>query len=136
MPARNVYEYAVVRVVPRVDRGEFLNAGVVLFCKASRFLALRWQLDGARLAAFAPGIDGAAVRDQLAAIALVCAGDPEAGDLALLTQAERFRWVTAPRSTIVQPSPVHPGECLDPSAELDALVARLVTPVQAHSGER
>ncbi len=76
------------------------------------------------------------MRDQLAAIALVCAGDPEAGDLALLTQAERFRWVTAPRSTIVQPSPVHPGECLDPSAELDALVARLVTPVQAHSGER
>jgi len=128
VPARNVYEYAVVRVVPRVDREEFLNAGVVLFCKASRFLALRWQLDEARLSAFAPGIDGGGVRDQLAAMALVCSGDPEAGDLALLTQAERFRWVTAPRSTVVQASPVHPGECADPSAELDVLVARLVAP--------
>lgn len=127
MHARNVYEYAIVRVVPRVERGEFINVGVVLFCKPRRFLAMRWSLDSTRLAALAPDIDAVGVREQLTAMDLVCRGDPDAGDLALLTQAERFRWVTAPRSTMVQPSPVHLGECDDPADEVAALLASQVT---------
>jgi hypothetical protein len=109
-----------------VDREEFLNAGVVLFCKNERFLAMQWRIDEPRVAAFAPGLDLDAVRDQLAAMSLVCAGNPEAGELARLTQAERFRWVTAPRSTIVQLSPVRLGECVDAARELAGLMARLV----------
>ncbi|HMS59690.1 MAG TPA: DUF3037 domain-containing protein [Tepidiformaceae bacterium] len=132
MPARSVYEYAVVRVVPRVDREEFLNVGVVLFCKNERFLAMQWRIDEPRVAAFAAGLDLDGVRDQLAAMSLVCAGNPEAGELARLTQAERFRWVTAPRSTIVQLSPVRLGECVDAARELAGLMARLVE--QAPSG--
>jgi hypothetical protein len=128
MPAagREAFQYALLRVVPDLDRGECLNAGVVLFCRRRAFLAARTHVDEARLEALAPGFDAAAVRGQLAALAAVAAGDPQAGPLARLEQSERFGWLVAPASTVVQPSPVHTGLCGDPQEELDALLARLV----------
>lgn len=126
MPAHSVFEYAVIRVVPRVERGECINAGVVLFCRTRRFLAARISLDETRLRVLAPDIDLPALREQLEHIPRVCAGGPAAGVLGELPAHERFRWLTAPRSTIVQPSPVHCGLTNDPSDELDRLVAALV----------
>jgi hypothetical protein len=128
MPAggREAFQYALLRVVPDLARGECLNAGVVLFCRRRSFLAARAHLDEARLAALAPGFDAQAVRAQLDALVAVAAGAPAAGPLARLEQSERFHWLVAPSSTVVQPSPVHTGLCTDPQAELDALVARLV----------
>jgi hypothetical protein len=126
MPAHSVFEYAVIRVVPRVERGECINAGVVLFCRTRRFLAARISLDETRLRVLAPDIDLPALREQLEHIPRVCAGGPAAGVLGELPAHERFRWLTAPRSTIVQPSPVHCGLTDDPSDELDRLVAALV----------
>lgn len=126
MPAPDAFEYAVIRIVPRVERGEFVNAGVVLFCRARHFLDARIELDTARLTALAPGIDLAAVREQLDYIRLVCAGGAAAGPIGLLPQHERFRWLTAPRSTIVQPSPVHCGISDDPAAALDQVVEAMV----------
>ncbi|HWQ11493.1 MAG TPA: DUF3037 domain-containing protein [Roseiflexaceae bacterium] len=127
MPARSVFEYAVIRVVPRVERGECINAGVVLLCRARRFLQARIHLDRARLLALAPDVDVEAVAEQLAHIPLVCRGGPEAGPLGELPAHERFRWLTAPRSTIIQPSPVHSGICDDPQAALDHLFETMVS---------
>jgi hypothetical protein len=124
---RDGFQYAVLRVVPRVERGEFLNAGVVLFCRRRRFLAARTALDPAALGALAPGCDGEEIRVLLATIEKVAAGDPAGGPIAALDQSERFHWMTAPASTIVQPSPVHTGLTGDPAAELDHLFGRLVT---------
>lgn len=126
MPARDAFEYAIIRIVPRVERGEFINAGVVLFCRSRRFLEAHVDLDAARLSALAPGLDLGAVADQLDAIVTVCQGGSAAGPLGLLPQHERFRWLTAPRSTIVQPSPVHCGIADDPRAALDDLMSRMV----------
>lgn len=126
MPAPSLYEYAVVRVIPRVDRGEFINAGVVLFCRARRFLDARIALDARRLEALAPGIDPRPILHQLGCIPLVCAGGADAGPIGLLPQTERFGWLVAPRSTVIQPSPVHCGLSDDPAAALDQLLARLV----------
>jgi hypothetical protein len=126
MPARDVFEYAIVRVVPRVEREEFINAGVVLFCRTRRFLDARIALDTRRLAALAPDLDVASIQAELDHIPLVCAGGAAAGPIGLLPQAERFRWLVAPRSTIVQPSPVHCGLCDDPRVELDQLVETMV----------
>jgi len=126
VPRREAFQYALLRVVPDVARGECLNAGVVLFCRRLRFLEARVHLDERRLEALAPGFDAAAVRAQLAALAAVAAGDPAAGPVARLDQSERFHWLVAPSSTVVQPSPVHTGLCTDPALELDSLVARLV----------
>ncbi len=128
MLARNTFEYAVVRVVPRVDRGEFINVGVILFCRTRRFLDARVHLDPARLAALAPGLDVVAVRAHLDLIPRVCAGDHGAGPIARLSQAERFHWLVAPQSTIVQPSPVHSGLCDDPTAALERLLKTMVLP--------
>ena len=125
-PPRNVFQYAIVRVVPRVDRGEGLNVGIVLLCRPKRFLGARMALDARRLAAVAPDLDSATVRPHLEAIERVAAGDPAAGPVALLGQAEQFHWLVAPASTIIQPSAVHTGLCDDPAAELDHLVATLV----------
>lgn len=122
----DVYEYAVVRVVPRVERGEFLNAGVVLWCRAREHLAARTVLDTGRLLALAPGLDVEAVARHVAALERVCAGDPAAGAPGTETKGARFRWLVAPRSTVVQTSPVHCGLTADPAAELDRLVAALV----------
>lgn len=128
MPAarRSVFQYAIVRVVPRVERGECLNVGVVLLCRPRRFLGARVHLDEARLAAFAPQLDPALVRPHLEAIERVAAGDPSGGPIARLGRAERFHWLVAPASTIIQVSDVHTGLCEDPASELDHLVATLV----------
>ncbi|WP_432486627.1 DUF3037 domain-containing protein [Kineococcus sp. SYSU DK018] len=123
----DVYEYAVVRVVPRVERAEFLNAGVVLWCRAREHLAARTALDAARLRALAPDVDAAAVARHLGALERVCADDHAAGAAAVEPRGARFRWLTAPRSTVVQTSPVHCGLTADPAAELDRLLLALVT---------
>jgi hypothetical protein len=125
-PPRNAFQYAIVRVVPRVERGEGLNAGIILLCRPKRFLGARMALDERRLAALAPDLDPATVRPHLEAIERVAAGDPAAGPIAGMEQPERFRWLVAPASTIIQPSAVHTGLCEDPAAELDHLVATLV----------
>lgn len=126
MPARSSYDYAVIRVVPRVEREEFVNAGVVLFSKASGFLGARVAVDEARLRALSPEVDLEMVRRHLEAIPQICAGHPEAGPMGKLSARERFHWLVAPRSTVIQISPVHAGFCDDPASELSGLFARLV----------
>jgi hypothetical protein len=128
MLARNPFEYATIRVMPRIERGEFINVGVVLFCRTRRFLGARIELDPARLAAFAPGLELAPLQEQLEHIPLVCQGGRSGGPIGLLPQHERFRWLTAPRSTIVQSSPVHCGICDDPGTALDKLLIAMVLP--------
>jgi Protein of unknown function (DUF3037) len=120
------FQYAVLRVVPDIERGEFLNAGVVLFSRTRGFLAARVALDPARLAALSPGADAEVVADRLATLERVAAGDPDAGPIARLDPSERFNWLVAPASTVVQPSPVHTGLCDDPEGMLEHLFARLV----------
>jgi len=126
VPGRESFQYAVVRVVPQIERGEVLNAGVVLFSRRHRFLAARTGLDAAALEALAPGCDGEQVREHLRTLERVAAGDPAGGPIARLEASERFHWLTAPASTIVQSSPVHTGLTADPAAELDHLFERLV----------
>jgi hypothetical protein len=121
-----VFEYAVVRAVPRVERGELVNVGVVLYCQAADFLGCRTHLDEDRLRAIDPDVDIAGVRAALAAMTIVCRGGAAAGQAAEQSLGSRFRWLTAPRSTIIQPGPVHPGLTEDPAVELDHLVAVLV----------
>jgi hypothetical protein len=126
MPARSAFDYAVVRVVPHVERGEFVNAGVIVFCRTRRFLAARIELDAKRLMALAPLVDISSVERHLALIPLICEGGSEAGPIGLLPMAERFHWLVAPRSAMIQTSPVHSGLCTDPAAALDRLLERLV----------
>lgn len=126
MSARRAFDYLIVQVVPRVDRDERLNAGVVLFCPTARYLGCRIGLDEARLRALAPGVDLAAVAGQLEAIRGVAAGEPAAGPIAALPPSERFHWLSAPRSTVVQPSSAHAGLCDDPAAALDQLFRSVV----------
>lgn len=125
-PPRNQFQYAVIRVVPRVERGEFLNVGVVLLCRPRPFLGAKVALDEARLRAIAPDADPATIAPHLAAIERIAAGDPEAGPIARLSAAERFHWLVSPSSTVIQPSEVHTGVCDDPSEELARLFERLV----------
>jgi hypothetical protein len=128
MPERpEPFQYAMVRVVPRVERGEAVNAGVVLFCRPLRFLGARTELDEALLAAMAPDCDPAEVRAQLATLEAVAEGRAEGGHVASLPQSERFHWLTAPASTMVQPSPVHTGLTSDPAGELARLFRELVS---------
>ena len=122
----SAFQYAIVRVVPRVERGECVNAGVVLFCRPRRFLEARVALDEERLLALAPDIDLAAVRGHLDAFCRIAAGDASAGAIAALPASERFHWLVAPSSTIIQCSPVHTGLTDDPAGELERLVAQLV----------
>jgi hypothetical protein len=126
MPARAAFEYSVIRVAPCVEREEFVNAGVILFCKLRRFLAARIELDEARLLALQPRADVVEIRRQLDLIPIIAAGGEPAGELGALPQAERFRWLASPRNTVVQPSPVHPGLCDDPHSALDEIFSRLV----------
>ncbi len=126
MPARAPYEYTVIRVAPCVEREEFLNVGVILFCKHHRFLGARISLDEARLLALDPCAAVGEIRQQLDLVPLIVAGGWDAGDLGGLPPAERFRWLASPRNTVVQPSAVHPGLCDDPQAALDEIFARLV----------
>lgn len=136
---RAPYQYTVLRCVPRVEREEFMNVGVVLYCPEHEFLSCGWRLDEERLRAFAPDLDVAGVRAALEAVALVCAGEAHRayGEATRATaygvrvlgdsQSSRFGFLKAPRSTVLQPGPVHGGVTADPQAELDRLVARLVS---------
>jgi hypothetical protein len=126
VPAPSTYDYAIVRVVPRVERGEFVNAGAIVCCRAADYLAARIELDEARLLALDPAADLAALRATLEAIPRVCAGGAAAGALGRLSTRERFDWLVAPRSSSVQVSPVHSGRCTDLDAALEHLMARMV----------
>jgi hypothetical protein len=126
MARREPFQYAAVRVVPRVERGEVMNAGVLLFCRPLRFLGARVGLDERALAALAAGCDPVAVREALDVVARVAEGDPAGGPIAVLPQSDRFHWLAAPASTIVQPGPVHTGLTEDPARELDRLFSALV----------
>jgi hypothetical protein len=129
------YEWAVLRVVPRVDRGEYVNVGVVVYCQALDFLRAAVATDLSRARALDPALDVEAVRAHLESVAAVCAGEVAAGDSGRRSPGERFRWLIAPRSTVVQPSPVHTGITEDPAAELVDLMARMVsTPPPDGSG--
>jgi hypothetical protein len=120
------YDYAIVRVVPRVEREEFINAGVVLSCPSLEYLDARIDLDEARLLALDEGVDLVAVRENLASIPLVCAGGPAAGPIGKLSARERFHWLVAPRSTMIQTSAVHTGRCEDPALALEHLLRTIV----------
>ncbi len=128
MPEPCPFDYAVVRVVPRVERGEFVNAGVIVSCPARNYLKARVELDAARVAALDPAFDRETVGRHLAAIPLICEGGRAGGPIALLPQRARFHWLVAPRSTIIQTSPVHVGRSEDPKAVLDDLVREFVLP--------
>jgi hypothetical protein len=127
MPAKHLFEYAVLRVVPRVEREEFINVGVILYCAAHGFLQVTCEFDEARLLAFAgPTLDLADVRERLRSFERICQGRATGGPIGQLAIASRFRWLTAQRSTIIQTSPVHPGLCTDATATLASLHAQLV----------
>ena len=125
-PRRSAFSYAIVRVVPHVERGEGFNAGVVLFCRQLDFLAARVALDERRLAVLAPDFSPDTVRPRLDAIVAIAAGEPAGGPIAALPPSERFGWLVAPASTIIQPSPTHTGLCEDPQATLAELFGELV----------
>lgn len=122
----HLFEYAVLRVVPRVEREEFINVGLILLCRPLNFLQTRFEIPVARLNAFAPELDQEEVTARLRAFGLICQGRATGGTIGQLPIAERFRWLTATRSTIVQTSPVHPGLCADADATLTRLFAQLV----------
>lgn len=126
MSARMGFQYVVLRCVPRVDREEFLNVGVVLYCQQAEFLAARCHVDAARIGVLAPDVDLDALTSALTAIESVCLGDASAGSAGRAAMGTRFGFVKAPRSTVVQPGPVHGGVTADPAAELEHLLARLV----------
>jgi Protein of unknown function (DUF3037) len=119
------FDYAVLRVVPRVDREEFINAGVIVFCAEQPFLGARVHFDETRLRALWPELDVEVVRQHLEAVPRICSGDPSAGPIARLAPRERFHWLVAPRSTIIQVSPVHSGLCQTPAGALDRLFRQL-----------
>ncbi|WP_328869888.1 DUF3037 domain-containing protein [Streptomyces sp. NBC_00287] len=123
---REVFEYAVLRVVPRVERGECINAGVLVYCRAKAYVGARTHLDESRLLALDPEVDLAGVRAALGAVERVCSGGEAAGQAGSDDAGRRFRWLIAPRSTIVQPGPVHTGLTTDPAAETQRLLDLLV----------
>ena len=120
------YDYAIVRVVPRVDRGEFVNAGIILSCDVERVLQARIELDEAALLALDARVDLELVRSTLATIPAICAGGADAGTIGKLSARERFHWLVSPKSTIVQTSPVHTGQCTDFHAALEHLINRMI----------
>lgn len=125
-PRHDTYDYAVIRVVPRVEREEFVNVGVILSCPGAKFLQARIEVDEARLRALDPAIDLDTVRRHLAAIEAICAGGPDGGPIGLLPQRARFHWLTAKRSSIIQTSPVHLGRCTQAGSQLEHLMDRMV----------
>jgi hypothetical protein len=126
VPASTSFDYAVVRIAPRVDREEFVNAGVIVICAERRFLDARIHIDEARLLALWPSLDLALVRQHLEAIPRICAGDESAGAIARMSQKERFHWLTSPRSTIIQVSPVRTGVTDDPAAVVERLAQQML----------
>jgi len=126
VPTPASFDYAILRVVPRVERQEFINAGVVAFCLEKKYLAARIHLEAARLTALWPEADVDLAREHLEAVRRICDGDPAAGPIAKLSQRERFHWIIAPRSTIIQPSPVHSGVCNETDALMDRLAKQFL----------
>jgi len=126
MQDKHLFEYAVIRLVPRVEREEFLNVGVILYCSSSRFLKMTMTIDKERILAFAGDIDLQVVEQNLNAFSAICAGGKQGGPIGQLSIAERFRWITAMRSTILQTSRVHPGFCADPHITIERLHRELV----------
>jgi len=123
---KETYEYTVIRLVPRVEREEFLNIGVILFSKKNKYLKMKYHLDKHRIIAFAKDVDIVMIDNYLKAWDLICAGSKEGGPIADLEQSFRFRWLAAAKSTIVQTSPTHPGICGDPNLVLEDLFERYV----------
>lgn len=128
MPAPASFDYAILRVVPRVERQEFINAAVIVFCLEKKYLDARVHLDPARLRALWPEADIDLIREHLNAVPRICAGDSTAGPIAGLPQRERFHWLISPRSTIIQPSPVHTGVCDETGGILDRLAKQFLLP--------
>lgn len=126
MPDKFLYEYAVMRLVPRVEREEFVNVGVVIYCPASRFLRCQYLIDTHRLAIFAPTLDLTEIGHYLHSFEMICNGDKQGGPIAELPLSSRFRWLTATRSTVLQVSKVHPGFCMDPLESLQRLFEQQV----------
>jgi hypothetical protein len=126
MQEKDLFEYAVVRVLPRVERGEFINVGVIVYCATQQFLRAQFELREERLRAFSPGLSIPEIQAHLQAIERTCVGGAEAGPIGKMPPSARFHWLTAPRSTIVQTSPVHTGVCLDAHATLAQLLTKLV----------
>lgn len=126
MQEQHLFEYAVIRIVPRVEREEFLNVGVVLYCAGKKFLQARYDLNKERLSAFSDRCDIAEMDAYLQAFERICAGSSDSGPIGKLPSAERFRWLTATRSTVVQTSKVHPGLCDDPFNMLERLYEQMV----------
>lgn len=127
------YDYAIIRVVPKVEREEFINVGVIVSCAARRFLEARVELDEQRLMALDSTLDMESIRAHLATIPAICRGGEQAGAIGKLTQRERFHWLVAPRSTIIQTSPAHSGYCKNPNDVLEHLLATMVRPARASS---
>jgi hypothetical protein len=126
VPDHNPYDYAVIRIVPRVEREEFLNVGVIVSCPAKEFLEARIEFNEDRVLAFDPRVDVQAIKTHLATIPAICAGGVDAGPIGRLPQRNRFQWLTAPRSTTIQTSPVHTGWCKDPNEVLEHLLKTMV----------
>ncbi len=122
------YDYAIIRVVPKVEREEFINVGAIVSCPAMGFLEARIELDEGRLMALDSTLDIDSIRTHLEAIPAICAGGEPAGQMGQLSQRERFHWLVAPRSTVIQTSPVHTGSCKDPAAVLEHLLSTMVRP--------
>ena len=135
MPAKSSFDYAIVRLVPNVEREEFINVGVILFCRTQGYLAARTYLDRGRARALAPDLNLDAAQAQLDLYQRVCHGDPTAGPVAALAQAERFHWLVAPRSTVIQVSPVHSGLCREPSTALERIFREVACTPQVPLGE-
>lgn len=131
MPTLHAFDYAVVRVVPRVEREEFVNVGVIVSCVATGLLVARMEPDLARLRALDPALDLETLLPHLKAIECICAGGPAGGPIGLLPPRARFHWLTAKRSAVIQTSSVHLGRCSDPAAAVEQLLARMVRPVPA-----
>jgi hypothetical protein len=125
MPERHLFEYAVIRIVPRPEREEFVNAGVVLYCTGKKFLGMRAQLPEAKLRALDPEVDLEEIRNHLRAFEEICCGKNPDSPISSLDNASRFRWLAATRSTVIQTSKVHPGLCEDPQETLDRLFGQL-----------
>lgn len=126
MPAPSSFDYAIIRVVPRVERDEFINAGVIVHSPSLDFLEARVELDDARLAALWPDVDVNEVREHLSVFPRIAAGDRKAGPIAQLPRSQRFHWLVAPRSTVLQISPVHAGMCATADGMVERLLSRFV----------
>lgn len=126
MQDRQLYEYAVIRVMPRVEREEFINVGVIVYCAQQKFLAATFHIDQHKLSVIAPELDLATITENLVSLVNICKGAKNAGPIGLLATPERFRWLTATRSTVIQTSKVHPGFCIDATETMAKLMRTLV----------